>query len=368
MKRRALLSRLLGVVFLLIVVPSYLFAQEASPDATIRLLDTNGAVVGFAYLTQGETHVKIDVDVFGLPAGFHGVQIHTLGACDTGDSYFAAAGAVLGADAAQQPDQKGNLPTLLVLADGTGWMSAYTDRFTVADLLDADGSSIIIYSTTENTFGSGVACGALRDVDSIVEAEGNLWAVNRLPLTTLPATIYRGENAEEADITLTLNPLGGAQINGRVEGASAGPIGELSMDGDFLVFSFTNVDYNVYPLALPDGNGIGQQYISLDPAQASTICVNMATGEIQRDFHWLQTASGDVLYNGGSTVGLGDTAHTEVAEVRNLGNGRYMVRMLTNWTSTIELSSWSIGGVELPAGTIDAAADFDGVYILDFHW
>jgi Cu/Zn superoxide dismutase len=368
MKRRTLVPLLLSVVLLLILLPSHIFAQEVTPDATMRLLDVEGAVVGYVNLTQADAHVEVDMDVFGLPAGFHGIEIHSIGACDTGDTPFAAAGAVLGADAAESPNQSGNLPTLLVMADGTGMMSANTDRFTVADLLDADGSSIIIYADTNNGFGSGVACGAMRDVEGIVAAEGNLWAVNRLPLTTLPATIYRGENAEEADMTLTLTALGGAQINGHVEGASAGPIGEVNMDGDFLVFTFTNVDYNVFPVEIPGGYSIGQQRITLDPEQASTIRVNMTTGEIQRDFHWLQTATGDVLYNGGSTVGLGDTAHTEVAEVRNLGNGRYTVRMLTNWSSVIELETWSIGGIELPSGNIEATADFDGVYILDFHW
>jgi Cu/Zn superoxide dismutase len=368
MKRRILVPLLLNVVFLLIVLPSYVFAQEESPDTSIRLLDVAGEVVGYVYLTQADGHVKVDVDVFGLPAGFHAVSIHSNGACDTGDTPFAAIGAVLGADAAEAPNQIGNLPTLLVLEDGTGMMSANTDRFTVAELNDTDGSSVVIYSDTESAFGSGIACGALRDPANIVAAEGNLWAVNRLPLTTLPATIYRGENAEVADLTMTLIGLGGVQIQGRAEGKTPGPIGEVNMEGDFLVFTFTNVDYNVYPLTLPDGQSIGQQEITLDPDQPSTIRVDMTTGEIQRDFHWIQTSSGDVLYNGEVSVPLGDNAATEVGEVRNLGNGRYMIRMLTNWSSVIELSTWSVGGLELPGGNIEAAAQFDGVYILDFEW
>lgn len=386
MNRRMFVRLWVCLFFLLIILPSPIFAQDAPPDATIRLLDVEGGVVGFVKLTQQDTHVKVDVDVSNLPAGFHGIQIHTIGLCDAGDTPYAAAGTVLGADTADHPNQSGDLPPVLVLQDGTGSMSVETDRFTIADLQDADGSSVIIYTNSSNfgniperygvsadettltsgDMGAGIACGALRDIDSIVAAEGNLWAVDRLPLDMLPATIYRGENAEEADMVLTLDALNGAQINGRVEGASAGPIGEVTMDGDFLVFTFNHVDYNVFPLELPGGFSLGQQTINLDPEQTSTIRVNLTTGEIQREFHWIQTAS-DVLYNGVPSIPLGDTARTRVAEVRNLGNNRYSVRMLTNWRSVLEIETWEVAGIALPGGNIEATADFDGVYTLDFN-
>jgi Cu-Zn family superoxide dismutase len=377
-----------SVLFLIIAsaFPIGIFAQDASPDAMVRLQDAAGAVVGFVNFTQTDTYVDVIVDVYNMPPGFHGVQIHANGSCDTGDTPFAGIGAPLGADASDHPNQIGDLPTMLVLADGTGYMRAVTDRFAVADLFDDNGSSVMVYANAANyanipsrygvtadqqtltsgDMGAGIACGVLDNPDRILAAEGNLWALQRLPLTSLPASVYRGENAEEADLTLTLNALGGVQIPGRVEGANSGIIGSVNMEGDFLVFTFNNVNYNVFPLEIPGGFSIGQQSIMLDPNQTSTIRVNMTTGEIQRNFFWIQTAT-DVLYNGQPSVPLGDTAETQVAEVRNLGNDRYVVRMLTNWQSTINLTSWEIGGVSVPAGEIIATADFDGVYILDFN-
>jgi superoxide dismutase, Cu-Zn family len=42
------------------------------------------------------------------------------------------------------------LPLLLVKADGTGSLTIRTDRFLLADLLDADGSAFIIHAKADN--------------------------------------------------------------------------------------------------------------------------------------------------------------------------------------------------------------------------
>ena len=42
------------------------------------------------------------------------------------------------------------MPVLLVNADGTARASLRTDRFALADLLDADGSAIIIHAKADN--------------------------------------------------------------------------------------------------------------------------------------------------------------------------------------------------------------------------
>jgi Cu-Zn family superoxide dismutase len=42
------------------------------------------------------------------------------------------------------------MPTLLVNADGTGDASFLTDRYTLNDLFDADGSAVIIHANPDN--------------------------------------------------------------------------------------------------------------------------------------------------------------------------------------------------------------------------
>jgi Cu-Zn family superoxide dismutase len=44
----------------------------------------------------------------------------------------------------------GDLPSLLVMSDGTGMAMFVTDRFTLADLFDEDGSAVIVHAGADN--------------------------------------------------------------------------------------------------------------------------------------------------------------------------------------------------------------------------
>jgi hypothetical protein len=140
----------------------------------------------------------------------------------------------------------------------------------------------------------------------------------------------------------------------------------MTHDGDNLVFAFTEITYDVAPIQLPGGFSIGAQSIKLDPSQPSTMTVNLKTGEVIRNFHWIMTST-DVLYNGSSSIALGDTASAEIAEIKDLGNNQYAVRLITHWKTNLTLDTWSIGGVTLPGGQIDSIAEFDGIYMVDFN-
>ena len=83
-----------------------------------------------------------------LPAGFHGFHIHTIGRCDapgftTAGGHFNPTGATHGAHA-------GDLPSLLVTGDGEAFLATATDRFSIADLRDADGSAVMVHSGLDN--------------------------------------------------------------------------------------------------------------------------------------------------------------------------------------------------------------------------
>lgn len=373
-------------ILLLIFSAVTILAQDEPLSAVAQLQDTQGKLVGSVFFTQTEAEVWVVVQVNALPPGFHGFHVHAVGQCDaTGSPVFGAAGAHLGSEAASHPGHSGDLPVLLVNQDGIGVASAATDRFTVSDLLDGDGSAVIIHANPDNyaniperygavdeeTLNAGdggdrIACGVVQTIASAATAEGNLRAVEALPLDQLPAKIRRDEDAERGTLVLTLKALGGVQVVGQVTSADAGEIGEVHREGDTLVFTFTEITYDVAPITLPGGIVIGPQSIRLDPSQTSTMRMDMTTGEITRDFHWLQTAT-DVLYDGEPTIVLGDTAKAKIAEITDLGGNVYTSRMLTHWKSSVTLQTWTIGGVTLPSGELEATADFDGIYILDFN-
>ncbi|GAA2116656.1 superoxide dismutase family protein [Actinomadura alba] len=127
------------------------------PPAGAVIRNAEGKVVGSLRI-ESERFGKsgVTVSVTDLPVGFHGFHIHTKGVCDpksidpaTGSPFFSAGGHFnLGSGA--HPDHSGDLPALLVAADGTGSASAVTDRFRVRQLLDRDGSAIVIHAGPDN--------------------------------------------------------------------------------------------------------------------------------------------------------------------------------------------------------------------------
>jgi Cu/Zn superoxide dismutase len=105
--------------------------------ATAVLRDARGATVGTVTLSGRDGAIIGTVRGSGLSPGYHGFQVHAVGRCDTPD--FATAGG-----------DDGDLPALLVGADGTTEQSFVVDNLTFATLFDADGSAAIIHAGADN--------------------------------------------------------------------------------------------------------------------------------------------------------------------------------------------------------------------------
>lgn len=114
------------------------------------LLDIEGNGVGSAvFTTMEDGKVLVTANFINMPSGFHGFHVHTTGVCDAADG-FTSAGGHFDREDASHPDHDGDLPSLLVNTDGTAMLTFATDRFTVADLFDADGSAIMVHSGQDN--------------------------------------------------------------------------------------------------------------------------------------------------------------------------------------------------------------------------
>jgi Cu/Zn superoxide dismutase len=107
-----------------------------------------GEEVGAAFFTQDEGGVFVNVEVTGLTPGFHGFHVHTTGEC-TG-SFTSAGGHLNPAPAQGHGEHLGDLPVLYANADGVAVAEFVTDRFTLEDLFDADGSALIVHSAPDN--------------------------------------------------------------------------------------------------------------------------------------------------------------------------------------------------------------------------
>jgi Cu-Zn family superoxide dismutase len=98
-----------------------------------------------------------------LPAGFHGFHIHEFGQCepDASDGPFTSAGGHYnpgGTNHGGYDDQShghtiphaGDMPSVLVGADGRAQLSFVTDMFTVAELRDVNGSAVMVHENADN--------------------------------------------------------------------------------------------------------------------------------------------------------------------------------------------------------------------------
>lgn len=123
-------------------------AMAQKPGADAKLYNAAGNPVGKVRLTQeGNGSVAVQVQVHDLPPGFHGFHVHAVGACVPP---FTSSGGHFNLTTQTHRDHSGDFPVLLVNADGTAQARFNTDRFSVADLFDADGSAIIIHANPDN--------------------------------------------------------------------------------------------------------------------------------------------------------------------------------------------------------------------------
>lgn len=136
------------------------------PDAKAMIKNTAGEVVAVAHLSEEGGLVAIKISVSGLPAGFHGWHVHDVGSCTP---TFGAAGPHFNPAGAPHPGHAGDLPVLLVLPEGkTQNQRVSTDRFSIAQLLEGDGTAFIIHEAPDNytdpatgAAGARVACGVI---------------------------------------------------------------------------------------------------------------------------------------------------------------------------------------------------------------
>ena len=113
--------------------------------AARAVLQTTDGIVGVVKLTQNAGVVRVRVRVHGLPAGFHGFHVHAVGECTP--PLFTSAGGHFNPGLAGHPGHAGDMPVLLVNADGTGEARFRTDRFSVADVL---GRAFIVHANPDN--------------------------------------------------------------------------------------------------------------------------------------------------------------------------------------------------------------------------
>jgi Cu-Zn family superoxide dismutase len=122
-------------------------ALAIGQSAKVSLTDAGGAAVGQVKLTQVGDVVTVRAEVQGVAPGFHGFHVRAIGTCVPP---FTSAGGHFNPTATPHGNHAGDMPPLLVMDDGTASTRFQTDRFTLQQLYDTDGSAIIIHADRDN--------------------------------------------------------------------------------------------------------------------------------------------------------------------------------------------------------------------------
>lgn len=127
-------------------------ADNGSSAVFVTLQGLNGAELGRVKLLQKPGEVVVSGSVQGLTPGFHGFHIHAIGLCDAGAASgpFTTAGGHYAGGLPNHGDHAGDMPSLLVTQDGHAWASFVTDRFSLDDLRDLDGSAVMVHAGRDN--------------------------------------------------------------------------------------------------------------------------------------------------------------------------------------------------------------------------
>lgn len=203
-------------------------AHEATPAATpgaldIEAVDTilhdaEGNDVGTVMLSdvvEDGVQVSVFVEAGTLAPGEHGIHIHERGECQAeGDEPFSSAGGHYNPTDAEHgglddPEaHAGDLGNITVAEDGSAAAVIPTDRFTIAELNDEDGSALVIHADRDDletdpsgNSGTPVLCGVIfppgDEVTDLREGTPVGEVVQEALATAIPDIDYSEDDSDE---------------------------------------------------------------------------------------------------------------------------------------------------------------------------
>lgn len=153
--------------------------NQAAETAQATLINSTGAEIGRAVLTQGPSGLLIRVEAEGLTPGWHGFHIHATGECA---APFTSAGGHINHAETKAPHgllnpagpDDGDLPNIHADAEGRVRAEVFTSRARISGdgpgqrLRDENGSALVIHAGSDDHLsqpiggaGERVACGVV---------------------------------------------------------------------------------------------------------------------------------------------------------------------------------------------------------------
>lgn len=162
-RRRVALAALVGALGITVVVAAATISPAPAAHGgalSATLTDAMARKVGTVRFIPGRNgRYEVRSSLRLLSPGFHGMHIHEVGTCDpaakdpaTGATApFSSAGRHLKSSPTQTHGaHAADLPPALVMGNGTAAARVVSDRLKVADLLDANGSAVMVHVGSDN--------------------------------------------------------------------------------------------------------------------------------------------------------------------------------------------------------------------------
>ena len=162
----------------LCLVPMMMLAgcvPMAPPDVVVanaNLISSSGAVLGTVRMFSEPTGIVLRINAAGLPAGVHGVHLHSVGRCDPPG--FTSAGPHWNPTDRKHGHRNpagfhaGDLGNLGVGADGKLVAGLLVPQATLAGIRDADGTALVLHAKADDEMtdpsgnsGDRIACAVL---------------------------------------------------------------------------------------------------------------------------------------------------------------------------------------------------------------
>jgi len=234
--------------------PAGSIVPAAPATARALLKDTTGVERGDVLFTQESGRILVQALVSGLTPGWHGFHVHTTGNCTPTSGLaadpFGAAGGHLGAALGHgTPGHDGDMPLLFANADGMAKASFRTDNFTLAQMLDTDGSAVIVHAAADNYANIPAARYDTKPPggsfpDDVTKNTGDAGARQRCGVATRTGHGYRMAADDGGVFAFRdaefLGSMGASKLNKPVKGMASTPSGQgywlVATDGGVFAF------------------------------------------------------------------------------------------------------------------------------------
>lgn len=132
------------------------FNADAAP-LEAEIIGARGNTIGVVVMTEGPNGIlgSVSLNAGAVAPGWHGLHVHQVGDCSDVGTFTNSGGhlgKIEGGHGLLNPTgpEAGDLPNLHAADNGSAAMEFFTDRFSLAEIREGDGSALILHQNRDD--------------------------------------------------------------------------------------------------------------------------------------------------------------------------------------------------------------------------